>query len=346
MYTMSSIPRVFLISAFGALLITPFLEQLAIKWKVLDFPDERKIHKKAIPRLGGVAVFISFLFALGKFSLEVSSLKGIMLGGGLIFLIGLIDDVRALGAKVKLGGQVIAALILIHQGIILSFFPATFLGKMTAVILTIVWLVGITNSLNFLDGMDGLAAGMAAVASLTFLIITVKTDQIFLAVAASALLGSCLGFLPYNFHPARIFLGDAGSTFLGFILASFAVMGGWAEKNFFVALGTPLVILGILVFDLIYITVSRISLGKVKNFWQWIEYVGRDHIHHRLLNLGFSQRQTVLTIYSIGIYLGISGVILNGAGPLWVFPVFIQVFLMFMVITVLMTAGRRKVKNN
>ena len=341
---MPSIYAVLLISAAIAFLITPFFKYLAVKWRILDFPGERKIHKTAIPRLGGLAVFLAFLLALGKVSFASPALKGIILGASLIVLIGVIDDIVGLGAKLKLAGQILAAFILIYQGVVLSFFPSTFLGRMAAVILTVIWVVGVTNGLNFLDGMDGLATGLAAIASLSFLVIALKTNQLLWGLANAALLGSCLGFLPYNFHPARIFLGDAGSTFLGFILAALAVMGGWAEDNPLVALGTPLVILGIIVFDLIYITVSRIGRQKVKNFWQWIDYVGKDHLHHRLLNLGFSQGQTVCAIYLIGIYLGINGVILNGAGDKWVIPVFIQVVLMLVLVTIFMNVGLRQAR--
>ncbi|MEA3368918.1 MAG: MraY family glycosyltransferase [Candidatus Ratteibacteria bacterium] len=333
---------VLLLSAAVAFLITPVSKYLAGKWKILDFPDGRKIHKTAVPRLGGMAVFLSFLLALGRVSFVSPALKGIILGALLIVLIGVIDDIVGLGAKLKLAGQILAALILIHQGVVLSFFSATFWGRLAAVTLTVIWLVGVTNGLNFLDGLDGLAAGLAAIAGLSFLLIALKTNQLFFGLASAALLGSCLGFLPYNFHPARIFLGDSGSTFLGFILAALAIMGGWAEDNPLIAIGTPLVILGIIVFDLIYITVSRIGRHKVKNFWQWIDYVGKDHFHHRLLNLGFSQRQTVCAIYSIGIYLGINGIILNGAGAQWVMPVFTQAVLMLILVTILMNVGLRR----
>ncbi|MFQ6083736.1 MAG: glycosyltransferase family 4 protein [Candidatus Aminicenantia bacterium] len=335
-----------LVSAFLlTFLLTPVIRLVATKLKILDLPDERKIHKKPMPLLGGLAIYISYVITIilnFSFSIE---LKGVIIGGTIILLIGLMDDIKSLSAKWKLIAQVLASVTLIICGVKLSFLPNTWWGNGGEVILTIIWVVGITNAVNFFDGMDGLATGLTAICSLSFFIVAQITGQPYLGYLTIALAGSCMGFLKFNFKPASIFLGDTGSTFLGFTLAGIAVMGGWAEKNPKVALSLPILILSVFIFDMVYITIARILSGRVRTFKEWIEYTGKDHLHHRLVTLGFNETQTVLLIYLIAACLGISGINLRATDDLRIYFEFLQAFFIFIIIVILMLAGRRITKN-
>lgn len=332
----------FLLSLFFTLV----MRRIASRAKIFDFPNERKIHKEPIPLLGGVAIFIAYVgtvFLNFSFSLE---LKGIVIGGTIIFIIGLVDDIKSVPAFWKLAGQIAAVAVLIAFGVKLSFLPSHWLGVGGEVLLTVIWVIGITNAVNFFDGMDGLAAGTSAICALAFFGVAQITIQPYLAYLTIALAGSCLGFLIFNFKPASIFLGDAGSTFIGFTLAGIAVMGGWAEGNPKVALSLPILILGVFIFDMVYITISRIYRGRVRNFKEWIEYTGKDHLHHRLVGLGLNEPQAVLFIYLITACLGIVGINLKTSADLRVFLELIQAFFVLIIIVILMRAGRRLALNN
>src|SRR5262249_4723518 len=197
---------------------------------------------------------------------------------------GMLDDVADLPASVKLFGQVAGACLAMLYGVVLSVAPygwpaATVLN----VVLTLLWFLTVTNAVQFLDGMDGLAAGIGAIAGLFFSISALQTNQRYLMFLAGALVGACLGFLPYNFRPggARVFLGDSGASFIGFTLAGLAVMGEWAENDPLIALFTPTLILGVPLFDIAFVGVARVATGKVASLPEWLAYTGRGHIHHR-----------------------------------------------------------------
>lgn len=343
---------VFASSFLLSLLLTPLIRKLALRCKIVDYPNERKIHLHPTPLLGGVVIYIAFTVAV-LFNFHFSlPLKGIMLGASFIMLMGLIDDIRSIPASVRLAVQVLTALVLIRYGVMVTFLPNVLWGKIGEIIITILWVVGITNALNFLDGMDGLASGLVVIAAGIFFVIAIQTEQLYLGYLTIALAGATLGFIPYNFYPARIFLGDSGSSFLGFSLASLAMMGGWAENNPMVALSVPLLVLGVPIFDMIYITAARIKQRKVTNFRSWIEYVGKDHLHHRLFNLGFGQRQVVFFIYMLSLCLGLSAVALTSTftPPLRARVGFtntavlllLQAALIFLVITILMHPVKKK----
>jgi UDP-GlcNAc:undecaprenyl-phosphate GlcNAc-1-phosphate transferase len=328
-----------------AFLLTKVVKRVATKIEILDHPNDRKIHKKPIPLLGGLAIYVSFvitIFLNFNFSIE---LKGVIIGGTIILVIGLIDDVKHLPANWKLIGQVIASSTLILFGVKLSFLPSTWWGVGGEVLLTIIWVVGITNAVNFFDGMDGLAAGLAVVCSLSFFIVAQMTGQPYLGYLTIALAGSSLGFLKFNFKPASIFLGDAGSTFLGFTLAGIAIMGGWAEKDPKVALSLPILVLSVFIFDMIYITIARIFKGVVRSLKEWIEYTGKDHLHHRLLTLGFGEKQTVLLIYLIAACLGIGGINLRATEDIKIYFELLQALFIFIIIVFLMIAGHKALNN-
>jgi UDP-GlcNAc:undecaprenyl-phosphate GlcNAc-1-phosphate transferase len=315
--------------------------RIAAKLKILDHPDERKIHKKPIPLLGGLAIFVAYVGTI-VFNFNFSrELKGVVIGGSIILIIGLIDDIKHIPATWKLISQVLASSILILHGVKLSFLPSTWWGNAGEVLLTVIWVVGITNAVNFFDGMDGLATGLTIIGSLSFFIVAEITGQSYLGFLTIALAGSCLGFLKFNFKPASIFLGDAGSTFLGFTLAGIAVMGNWAEKNPKVALSLPIIILSVLIFDMIYITIARVWDGRVRSFKGWVEYTGKDHLHHRLVALGFNETQTVLLIYLIAACLGLGGINLIATGDIRIYFEFIQAFFIFIIVVILMISGKK-----
>jgi UDP-GlcNAc:undecaprenyl-phosphate GlcNAc-1-phosphate transferase len=225
----------------------------------------------------------------------------VLLRSTIIIFVGIIDDIKHLPAILKLVAQLVACFVLIGFGIEISISKSVILNRL----LTVFGVLGITNAVNFLDNMDGLAAGISAICAATIFIIAYNTQQIWLGYLALALCFACLGFLPFNFKPAKIFMGDSGSTFLGFTLAALAIMGSWSFKySVMTALAVPVLILGVFIFDTTLITVLRVKDGKVHNFMEWIGHVDTDHFSHRLVALGLSQRQAVTFIYFCAMGLG------------------------------------------
>lgn len=325
------------------LLVRP-VRAFAREMGIVDRPNARKLHAEPTPLLGGVAIYLAFLISLLANSILTPALWGLLTAGTLVIVISRVDDVRPLPAAFKLGIMLLATLIVIASGISLTLFPTRALwGQALNVLLTILWIVGLTNAMNFFDGMDGLAAGLAAIAAFFLGIIAYQSRQVFLGWVAAALLGSTLGFLPYNFRPgkrATIFLGDAGANFLGFILASLAVMGEWAEDHV-VDLAAPLLIFGVFVYDMIYITADRVASGKVKSLREWIEYVGRDHLHHRMAQILGRQEYAVLFIYALSISLSVGATVLLMASPLAAWLLICQALSIFLLLAILERKGGR-----
>ncbi|MFC1578001.1 glycosyltransferase family 4 protein [Thermodesulfobacteriota bacterium] len=325
--------------------LNPLFSKIAYNLNMLDSPDHRKLHHQATPLLGGAAVFTGFIAALlinGIFSLGLSA---IMIAASILFAVGVVDDYREISASLKLITQIISAVLVISCGIVLRVIPISFgiLAPMGNALLTVLWIIGITNAMNFFDGMDGLAAGLGAMIAFFLGVVAFQTAQPFIGWIAVAMMGSCLGFLPFNFKVrgnAAIFLGDAGSTVIGFVLACVAVYGDWAESDPVVALISPLLIFWILIFDMVHITVDRILTGKVLNFRQWIEYVGKDHLHHRLAQVLGSNKRSVLFIYLLSLCLGISAVALRDARLMDAILHISQAVIMVVLITFLERRGR------
>jgi len=288
---------------------------------------------------------ISFCASLtANMILEMETIA-LLLGGLIVGVIGILDDWRGMSAKLKLIIQICVVSMLIYNGIILELFPIkTTWGYIANSVLTVIWIVGITNAMNFFDGMDGLATGLSAIIALFIGIVSFQTNQPFMGWIAIALLASCLGFLPFNFRlnkPATIFLGDAGSTFLGFILAGLAIKGYWADNRPIVSFATPILIFWILIFDMTYITVERIITGKVKTVKEWIDYVGTDHLHHRLYVLLGDKRKAVLTIFLLSATLGLSSIALRNARMIDAIILVCQAFLIAIIVSVIEYAGRK-----
>ena len=325
--------------------LNPLFSKIAHNLNMLDHPNQRKLHHEATPMLGGAAVFSGFLAALlinGIFSLELGA---ILIASLILFAVGVLDDYKEISAEIKLLTQIICATLVIICGIVLRVIPSHIglLANTGNALLTIFWIIGITNAMNFFDGMDGLAAGLGALIAFFLGVVAFQTVQPFIGWVAVAMMGSCIGFLPYNFKikgNAKIFLGDAGSTVIGFILACLAVYGDWAEGNTVVALISPLLIFWILIFDMVHITFDRILTGKVLNFRQWIEYVGKDHLHHRLANVLGGKKKSVLFIYLLSLCLGLSAVALRNARVVDAFLLILQASVMVALITFLERRGR------
>jgi UDP-GlcNAc:undecaprenyl-phosphate GlcNAc-1-phosphate transferase len=335
---------ILLFAALLSFLLVRPVRAFARKMEIVDRPGGRKLHEEPTPLLGGVAIYLAFLASLLANSILTPALWGLLTAGTLVLVVSRVDDVRPLPAAFKLGVMLLATSIVIASGTSLTLFPPRALwGQALNVLLTVLWIVGITNAMNFFDGMDGLAGGLAAIAAFFLGVIAYQSQQVFLGWVAAALLGSTLGFLPYNFRPgkrATIFLGDAGANFLGFILASVAVMGDWAQSAL-VDLAAPLLIFGVFIYDMIYITVDRVASGKVKSVRQWIDYVGRDHLHHRLEAVLGRREHAVLLIYALSISLSIGATVLLMASPLSAWLLIGQALSIFLILTVLERRGRR-----
>ncbi|MEW6428705.1 MAG: PilZ domain-containing protein [Thermodesulfobacteriota bacterium] len=316
--------HILMISLLAAALFTPLVRSLAFRIGALDQPDHRKRHKAPTALLGGLAVYGGFMAALVANAIFDRATVVTLTAGSVIMAVSLIDDVRHLPATFKLAVQLCATATVVAAGVRIELLPTGDAGETARLLagtgntlLSFLWIVGITNAMNFLDGMDGLAAGLTAVISLFLGIVAFQTGQPQLGWTAMAMLGASLGFLPFNFRrdrPALIFLGDAGSTFMGFTLACLAIRGDWSSSSPLVSLFTPILLFGVLIFDMIHTTVARIWTGRVKSFRDWVAYVGRDHIHHRLQRLFLSDKKAVLFILAIGGCLGISAVVMREAG--------------------------------
>ena len=336
---------VFLFAFLGTGALTPLMVWVGHRWNLVDTPADRKIHVNPTPRLGGLALYGGFIGSVLLNSIVPDWMVAILVAGSLLLIIGVIDDIRELPASVKLFGQLLAAGIVIASGKILTLFPPGPLGDMANMVLTLFWIVGITNAFNFFDGMDGLATGLAVLIAGFMGAVAFETNQAGLGWLAIAMIGAGLGFLPYNFRgtkPAVIFLGDGGSTFIGFTLACLAVKGNWADSSPIVSFSNPLLIFGVLIYDMIHITVERIVTGKVKSVKEWLDYVGKDHLHHRLERALGSRQASVAMICLFTICLGLAALALRHAGTMEAVLLLIQASLIAAMITVLEISGRRR----
>ncbi len=273
---------------------------------------------------------------------QFRSFLPLLIGASGIFLIGLIEDLRGLSAQLRLILQIIVAIAVISNGLKTGFLPSNWWGTPCNTVISILWIVGVTNAYNYLDGLDGLAAGSAVINLFFFALMLYASGQYPAGLISVALLASCLAFLPFNFSSHKIFLGEAGSTLLGFSLACIGLMGSWAPDNT-VKLLIPVLILGVPIFDMIFTTIMRVKEGKVKTIVEWLRYGGKDHFHHYLVDLGLSRTKAVLFIYSITFVLGISAFMLGSYGYLIkAFLSLLQAAVVFGGIAVLIVVGKRR----
>lgn len=337
---------VLLVSSLFSLCLTPYVELLGLKAGAVDWPDRRKIHNRPTPRLGGGAIFIGLISAFAANGIWDVQIARLMTCASLLFLLGVAEDIRGVPARGRLAVQVILSAALIHAGLALHLFPReTLPGEMANWVLTILWMTGITNAFNFFDGMDGLASGLAILMAGFLGAIAFFTEQPQLGWVSTAILGACVGFLPYNFKrkaPAEIFLGDSGSTVLGFILAGLAVHGEWAVGHPLLNLAPPLLIFGVLIYDMVHTTVSRIARGDVRGFRQWLEYTGKDHLHHRLEALLRSKRKAVFTIFLLTFCLGLSALVIRHVSLRLALVLLLQNLVILLLVTLLEHAGNQR----
>ncbi len=298
----------FTVALAVAYFITPRVKELAIKAGALDAPDARKVHTRPIPRLGGLAIYAGFVLAVLA-SMHVShEIVGLLLGGTVILIVGIIDDLKQLPPKVKLLGQIAAAGVLILFDIRIEWLTNPF-GEMLyveyfSIPLTIMWVVSLTNTVNLIDGLDGLAAGVSTIASITILLVALQQNFWTVAILTAALAGSALGFLQHNFNPAKIFMGDTGSMFLGYMLAAISILGA-VKSAATIALVVPIVALGLPIMDTAFAIIRRYMSGRP------IFKPDKGHLHHRLLEMGLTQKQAVLLMYVISGCLGLSAIALT-----------------------------------
>ena len=333
-----------LLSATFTFLATPAVKYLAVRYRVLDIPDERKVHGHAVPLMGGAAIYLAFIISVMSNFIFSREAAAIVAGASVVFVSGLLDDIMKLSSIIRLVLQFLAVTILLASGISVAIFKPTPPGMFLNWLLTYLWIIGLTNSTNFLDGMDGLATGLSTLIAFFLGVVAFQTNQPFLGWLAVAIMGACIGFLPYNFgprRPAEIFLGDSGSNFLGFTLASLAVMGEWSKKSIVSSLVTPLLIFAVLIYDMIYITVSRFVTGKTRTFRQWLDYVGRDHLHHRIEHLLMSKRKSVLFIYLLAFTLGLNALLLRTADAFSALILLAQIICILAIFTIMEITGIR-----
>jgi UDP-GlcNAc:undecaprenyl-phosphate/decaprenyl-phosphate GlcNAc-1-phosphate transferase len=315
-----------------AYVCTPVVQWIATRLRIVDRPGGRRIHRSPVPRLGGIAVYAAFVAAVlvalpieqpihvthDSHQLIVTipylpaidrRILGLLLGATLVTCVGIIDDARGMSPAVKLGGQILSAAVLLPFGVGMDVLTnplggMVFVGSLGAVV-TIVWLVALCNVMNLIDGVDGLAAGIAAIAGGTLLIASYQRDDVATAMLAAGLVGATLGFLPYNFNPARIFLGDTGSMLLGYILGGLSVLGTYKSYTA-LSLLVPMGALGVPVADTAITIVRRWRLHRP------IFQADTEHLHHRLLRRGLSPRQTVVVLYLVTGILGAGALVLSG----------------------------------
>ncbi len=299
-------------SAFAITLVTtPFAKWVSVKAGAIDYPKDRGVHKKPMPRMGGVAIILGFLITVLMvyyFDRSMSSRQfvGFIIGALIIAGLGVVDDIKNLPAKLKFCVQIVAALIVIFSGtqIQVVLWPVTAALQKFSIPITLIWIVGVTNAVNLIDGLDGLAAGVTGIGALSLMVLCIMTGSTTAVVLTAALAGACLGFLPRNFNPAEIFMGDTGSTFLGFVVAVTSILGvfkGYA----LLAMCVSVLCIGLPVFDTIFAMLRRMAKH------QPIMQADRGHLHHRLIDHGLSQKQAVLTMYAISMCLGLLAIFIS-----------------------------------
>lgn len=319
----------FIISLF----ITPVVKILAVKIGAIDKPNERKVHKKLMPRMGGLAIFISFIIGVALFPPDLIDVWPIFLGATIIIVLGILDDIFNLSARVKFLGQIVAALLPVLAGIQIEFITTpdgTIIEfGYLAIPLTVFWIVAITNAINLIDGLDGLAAGVSSIALISISTLAFSLGNVTATFIGILLLGSTLGFLVYNFYPAKIFMGDTGSLFLGYMISITAILG-FTKSATVLSLIIPIIILAIPIMDTTFAIIRRIINGKP------LTAPDKYHLHHCLIRLGFTHRQSVVLIYLLSGLFSLAAVIFTRS-TIWGASLLIVVLLVLVELIVEMT---------
>jgi len=309
-----------IIIAVAIALVVSFAATPAVKWfahraGAIDIPkDSRRVHKSPIPRLGGLAIFIGFILSV-VFTAEIDEqIRGVLIGSVVIVILGVIDDIFTLRAYIKFLVQIGAAIIAVYHGVVIEIFSNPFALDGTgaqfvslgyfAIPITIIWIVGITNSVNLIDGLDGLAVGVSTISAAVMLVIALVVSYPNVAIIMAALAGACIGFLPYNFNPAKIFMGDTGSLLLGYLLATVSIIGLF-KFYAVISFAAPLLVLALPLIDTSFAFFRRLFKGQNPMS------PDRGHFHHRLIDMGLSQKQAVIILYVVSGFLGLIAVVIT-----------------------------------
>ncbi len=318
----------FIVSLLTVLIITPIVKRIAIKIGAVDQPSNRKVHDKIMPRMGGLAIFIGVVAGVLASGIYTETrMTAITVGAFIIIVLGILDDKYQLSAKVKFLIQLGVAIMIVSTGLKMDFFSVPFLTERfelgwMAYPLTVLWIVGITNAINLIDGLDGLAAGLSVIGLSTIAVMALSGGKVLILSLSLVVIASTLGFLFYNFHPAKIFMGDTGSLFLGYSISILSLLGLYKSVTLF-SIVIPIIILGVPIFDTTFAIIRRI-LNK-----QPISAPDKSHIHHRLMAFGLSHRMSVLVIYLIGFIFSISAIVLKSA-TIWLSLFIIFILIIFM----------------
>ncbi|OON98105.1 MAG: undecaprenyl-phosphate alpha-N-acetylglucosaminyl 1-phosphate transferase [Epulopiscium sp. Nele67-Bin005] len=330
----------FIMSFVIAYCMTPVSKKIAFKVGAVAQPRKRDMHSEPIPRMGGIAIVSGVMITLlllypNITTLDTTQTFGIIAGGLIIFILGVCDDIFELGSKLKLTIQIIASLVVALSGVQIEFIGIPFFDEIglldtLTVPVTVIWIVGVTNAVNLIDGLDGLAAGVSSIASICLMILSINSGYPIAVFLTATLAGACLGFLPYNFNPASIFMGDTGSTFLGFMLAVTSILGllkTYTLGTIFVAI----LILGLPIFDTAFAIIRRFLAGKP------IMSPDRGHLHHRLVDRGYTHKHAVVTLYGVSGIFGLSAIAFVKHDIRFVIAVFILMGILLYFNTKIMT---------
>jgi UDP-GlcNAc:undecaprenyl-phosphate GlcNAc-1-phosphate transferase len=316
----------FFASLITVLLVTPFVIKLAFKIGAVDKPNARKVHQRIIPRLGGLAIFIGVIVGYFVSGLYQERMTTIVVGAIIIVVVGILDDMYELSPKLKLLGQVAAAVLIVKSGLTIEILNIPFMDDyfelgILSYPLTVIWIVGITNAINLIDGLDGLSAGISSIALATIAFMALQENTLLIFTLAIVIIASTIGFLFYNFHPAKIFMGDTGALFLGYCISVLSLLGLYKSVTLFSFI-VPIIILGVPIFDTTFAIIRRIVNKKP------ISAPDKSHLHHRLLALGFSHRKTVLLIYTFGIFFSLNAIVFSSS-TLWasILILFVLIFI-------------------
>ncbi len=322
----------FFVAGAVAIVLTPIIRKIALKFDIVDKPGKRKVHRKKMPTMGGLAIAAGFYVGTivvfraipGAMDRFLFKFNGICIGSTLIIILGIIDDIKPLNAKLKLIVQIIAASVLIATGFVVEEVTIPFFGKVPlgylGIVFSMLWIVGITNAINLLDGLDGLAAGVSGIASFFMFLAAVDQRDYVVAFLAFALSGACAGFLPFNFYPAKIFMGNPGSMFLGFVLSAISIVN-FQKSTTAITLFIPVIALGVPIIDTSLAIVRR--LAKKKRIFQ----ADKEHIHHKILFREESQRRAVLSLYFLSTCFGMIALSFRGIKGLYAVVALIVVIL-------------------
>lgn len=306
----------FILAFFVSFASTPLVKSFAEKWGAIDVPDEkRRVHDHPIPRMGGLAIFIAFILSVLIFADITRQVQGILIGAVVIVIVGVIDDIIPLSAMLKFTVQIIAAVIAVYYGVeiqilsnpnVFSSNPILDLG-IFSIPITILWIVTTTNSVNLIDGLDGLAVGISAISSITMIIIAIFVSELNVVIIMAALAGACFGFMPYNVNPAKIFMGDTGALLLGYILGTMSIIGAF-KFYALISFVVPFLVLGLPIIDTVFAFFRRALSGHNPM------KPDRGHFHHKLLDMGLTQKQAVAVMYVISVILGMLAVVVATTG--------------------------------